>query len=80
LQNGTIRLPWALTTELNGWTAMIDRKAMENDLIEARRARQEAEEANCDVEELIWELQHVQLGRQRIVFSIAGFEQDGVAN
>jgi hypothetical protein len=58
---------------------MIDRKAMENDLQEARRARLEAEAANCDVEELIWELQHVQLGRQRIVFSIAGFEQDSAA-
>lgn len=58
---------------------MIDRKAMENDLQEARRARLEAEAANCDVEELIWQLQHVQLGRQRIVFSIAGFEQDSGA-
>jgi hypothetical protein len=28
---------------------------------------------------LIWELQHVQLGRQRIVFSIAGFEQAPIA-
>ncbi|MCW5688070.1 MAG: hypothetical protein KIT76_05945 [Pseudolabrys sp.] len=55
---------------------MIDRQAMQNDLIEARRARQEAEAANHDVEELIWELQHVQLGRQRVVFSIAGFEQE----
>ena len=55
---------------------MIDRKAMENDLLEARRARLEAEAANQDVEELLWELQHVQLGRQRIIFSIAGFEQD----
>jgi hypothetical protein len=55
---------------------MIDRKAMENDLHQARLARQEAEAANCDVEELIWELQHVRLGRQRIVFSIAGFEQE----
>ncbi len=41
---------------------MIDRKAMENDLHLARLARLEAEAANCDVEELIWELQHVQLG------------------
>lgn len=57
---------------------MIDRQAMENDLQEARRARMEAEAANCEVEELIWELQHVQLGRQRIVFSIAGFEQETV--
>ena len=40
-------------------------------------ARLEAEAANCDVEELIWELQHVRLGHQRVVFSIAGFEQDG---
>ena len=55
---------------------MIDRKAMENELHQARMARLEAEAANSDVEELIWELQHVQLGRQRVVFSIAGFEQD----
>lgn len=59
---------------------MIDRKAMENDLHQARMARLEAEAASSDVEELIWELQHVQLGRQRVVFSIAGFEQDVVAN
>ena len=58
---------------------MIDRKAMENDLHQARLARLEAEAANCDVEELIWELQHVRLGRQRMVFSIAGFEQDQAA-
>ena len=56
--------------------AMIDRQAMQDDLLQARRAREEVEAANHDVEELIWELQHVQLGRQRIVFSIAGFEQE----
>ena len=55
---------------------MIDRKAMEKDLHQARMARLEAEAANSDVEELIWELQHVRLGRQRIVFSIAGFVQE----
>lgn len=55
---------------------MIDRTRMQHDLLEARRARLEAEAANHDVEELIWELQHVQLGRQRVVFSIAGFEQE----
>ena len=58
---------------------MIDRKAMENDLHQARMARLEVEAANCDVEELIWELQHVRLGHQRVVFSIAGFEQDSGA-
>ena len=55
---------------------MIDRKAMEKDLHQARMARLEAEAANSDVEELLWELQHVRLGRQRVVFSIAGFEQE----
>ncbi len=55
---------------------MIDRKAMENELHQARMARLEAEAANSDVEELLWELQHVRLGRQRMVFTIAGFEQE----
>jgi hypothetical protein len=27
---------------------------------------------------LLWELQHVKPGRQRIVFSITGFEQEAV--
>ena len=58
---------------------MIDREAMANDLKLARQARLEAQAANEDVDELIWEIQHVQLGRQRIVFSIAGFEQDVAA-
>ena len=56
--------------------AMIDRQAMANDLQQARQARMEAQAANSDVEELIWQVQHVQLGRQRIVFSIAGFDQE----
>ena len=55
---------------------MIDRQAMANDLREARLARLDAEAANSEVEELIWEVQHVQLGRQRLVFSIAGLDQE----
>jgi len=55
---------------------MIDRESMAKDLQLARQARLEAEAANADVEELIWEIQHIQLGRQRMVFSIAGFEQE----
>jgi hypothetical protein len=58
--------------------AMIDRKAMEDDLQQARQARIDAQAANSDVEELIWQVQHVQLGRQRIVFSIAGLDQEPV--
>jgi len=55
---------------------MIDREAMAKDLKLAREARLEAEAANADVEELIWEIQHIQLGRQRMVFAVAGFEQE----
>ena len=55
---------------------MIDRQAMANDLQQARQARLEAQAANSEVEELIWQVQHVRLGRQRIVFSIAGFDQE----
>jgi len=58
---------------------MIDRQAMANDLQQARLARLDAEAANSEVEELIWQVQHVQLGRQRIVFSISGFDQDVAA-
>lgn len=54
---------------------MIDRRAMENELHAARRAREEAEAANSDVEDMIWELQHLRPGHQRIVFAIAGMDQ-----
>ena len=57
---------------------MIDRQAMANDLQQARQARIDAQAASSDVEELIWQVQHVQLGRQRIVFSIAGLDQEPV--
>ena len=55
---------------------MIDRQKMEDELKQARQARLDVEAANCDVEELIWEIQHVRLGHQRMVFSIAGFDQE----
>ena len=55
---------------------MIDRKAMDDELQQARLARMEAQAAGDEVEELIWQVQHIRLGRQRVVFSIAGFEQD----
>jgi len=57
---------------------MIDRKAMENELNQARLARIEAEAASDDIEELIWAVQHLGLGHKRVVFSIAGCEQDFV--
>ncbi len=61
---------------------MIDLKSLADELHQARLARIDAEAASTDVEDMIWHVQHVQLGRQRMVFSITGFEQDafGVAN
>jgi hypothetical protein len=56
--------------------AMIDRQMMDSELELARAARREAESALTDVDEMIWELQHFQPGRQRLVFSIAGFDED----
>jgi hypothetical protein len=58
---------------------MIDRKAMQDDLDRARQARRDAEAANTDVEEMLWEMRHIRLGHQHLVFSIAGFEQDALA-
>ena len=57
---------------------MIDRKAMEDDLQQARQARIEGEGGHREGGELIWQVQHVRLGRQRIVFSIAGLDQEPV--
>ena len=57
---------------------MIDRKAIQNELNQARLARIEAEAASEDLEELIWAVQRFGLGQRRVVFSIAGCEQDFV--
>ena len=37
---------------------MVDSKALADELQQARVARSEAETAWCDVEELLWEVQH----------------------
>ena len=55
---------------------MIDLKTIEHELQHARQARIDAEAASTEVDELIWQVQHIQLGRQRIIFSIDGFDQD----
>lgn len=52
---------------------MLDRQWMERELNEARAARQDAEAANADVEEMLRELQH--LTPRRLIFSIAGFDE-----
>jgi len=52
---------------------MLDRQWMERELNEARAARQDAEAANAEVEEMLWELQHP---APRLIFAISGFDQD----
>jgi hypothetical protein len=53
---------------------MIDLKSLETELQQARLARQEAEAAGCEVEELIRQVQHFRPGRQRLLFMVAGGE------
>jgi hypothetical protein len=55
---------------------VLDRQWVEREMNEARLARREAEAAQAEVEALLRELQAIPPGHQRVVVSIAGFEQD----
>jgi len=76
LQNKTTQARFRCGADQPKVIAMIDRQMMDSELELARAARREAESALTDVDEMIWELQHFQPGRQRLVFSIAGFDED----
>jgi hypothetical protein len=58
---------------------MIDAKALAMELQQARLARIEAEAASSDLEELIWQVQHAPLSRQRFAYVCEGFEPDAGA-
>jgi len=58
---------------------MIDAKALAIELHQARLARIEAEAANAELEELIWQVQHAPVMGQRMVYMFDGFEPDAVA-
>jgi hypothetical protein len=49
---------------------MIDLKTLEIELHQARLARIDAQEAGSEVEELIWNVQHFEPGKQRMVFMV----------
>jgi hypothetical protein len=55
---------------------MIDAKAIAIQLNEARTARIEAEDACCDLEELIWQVQHVPLNSPRVAYVFDGFGRE----
>ena len=49
---------------------MIDLKTLEIELQQARLARIDAQAADCEVEELIWSVQHFEPGKQRMLFMV----------
>ncbi len=55
---------------------MIDIKALTEELHQARLARIEAEAANSDVEEMIWEVQHLPEGGRCFAYFFAGLDED----
>lgn len=50
---------------------MLNLKEIQNELNHARQARLEAEQAGTDVEEMTWQVQHFEPGKQRMVFIFA---------
>jgi hypothetical protein len=55
---------------------MLDLKAIQNELHHARLARLDAEQAGTDVEEMIWQVQHFEPGKQRMVFIFECSDED----
>lgn len=47
---------------------MLNLEEIRNELHHARQARLEAQQAGTDVEEMIWQVQHFEPGKQRLVF------------
>jgi hypothetical protein len=47
---------------------MIDLKTLQDELNHVRLARLDAEAAERDVEEMIWQVQHFEPGKQRMLF------------
>ena len=47
---------------------MIDLKALETELQQCRSARLDAEAAERDVEDMLWQVQHFEPGKQRMLF------------
>src|SRR4051812_41142995 len=68
-QNDSITMPRPFCEDNRGRT-MIDRKALQIELHQARLARLDAQAAGTEVEELIWQVAHFEPGKQRLVFMI----------
>ena len=57
---------------------LIDLKAIETELQQARLARLDAEAASTDVEDLIGQVQRFEPGRGRLCFFVAGEEAESL--
>ena len=55
---------------------MIDAKALADELQQARLARIAAEAANTDVEEMIWQVQHIPGGGRCFAYFFVGCDRD----
>ena len=55
---------------------MLNLEEIRNELHHARQARLEAEQAGTDVEEMIWQVQHFEPGKQRMVFIFECSDED----
>jgi len=58
---------------------MIDVKALEQELNQARQAKLDALAASSEVEEMIVEVQHLDSRPPRLAFFISGFDDDAPA-
>jgi hypothetical protein len=54
---------------------MVDMKSLEIELQQARQARINADAASADVEDMIWEVQHLEGARPRMAFFISGIDE-----
>ena len=52
---------------------MIDTKAMAEELRQTQQARIEAEDAGNELEELLWQIQHMPSSGPRIAYTFEGF-------
>ena len=55
---------------------MLDLKTLEIELLQCRLARLDAEAAERDVEDMIWQVQHFEPGKQRMLFIFECGEPD----
>ena len=58
---------------------IMDAKALAEELAHAKLARMDAEAANSDVEEMIWEVQHAPATAPCFAYFFAGVDEDKAA-